>query len=764
LGASADNWTIKVINPDGKSSNVFSFSVVVQTPAPVISSINPASPIIADPNNNYQTITIYGANFINKPTIILTWTGQSGYTLPSSQVTYVSSTEIRMSIRLGASADNWTIKVINPDGKSSNVFSFSTSIDNPPNITLFNVGPKQVNVGATITISYTVTDDVGLKRVELWRTTDIYNSPNMNNWSQIKIVNLSNQKIYSGSFSDSLITPGNFWYGIHVIDFREQQKTEQEVGLGPIKVTIITLTSFKIGSRIMAIVDGATVCDENLLTILFNQEGGVHGTIIDGPKFATAGNLSYTGNWWKIQWDSEPPNLNGKNGWTAESRIQQAPVNGDIDKPDFTKSFYTTYNIFWQNGYAPASTAPPNPKLGIALGNCTWYVHGRLKELGYNEVQLNALTGNASDWDSQALVKGILINSSPSVGSIAQIDNVAQGLGHVAVVESINSDGTITVTESSYSEDVSSLWNFIWRHRTVYPSKFTNYIHITKENPTNFLSVDFTCDVNSGQAPLVVNFKINVINTSHNLLSYYLWWNCNNESINLTELIYTCGDPSNSIIGLKYENINESSKSISYIFDKPGIYNVKLLVKSSNSIFFTKSIRINVNTPNYFDYNSYLKEASIKYKIPFNLLKAIAFVESQLNQNPIPPSRDGGVGVMQLTGSTLDNAARLLGVTKDMLAENTPEGARLNILGGAAVLRDYVCWASPRVYSKTDYNNCYQNIPPYALIGDEEDKLENTIEPWWWPICMYNGGGVDSMISTSNYPFRVWDKLKNELG
>jgi surface antigen len=90
---------------------------------PSISSVSP-NPITANAANSYQTLTINGSNFVNKPTLVLTWTGQSGFTLPASQVTYISNSQLTMSIHLGASADSWTVKAINPDTQSSNAFGF----------------------------------------------------------------------------------------------------------------------------------------------------------------------------------------------------------------------------------------------------------------------------------------------------------------------------------------------------------------------------------------------------------------------------------------------------------------------------------------------------------------------------------------------------------------------------------------------------------------------------------------------------------------
>ena len=88
---------------------------------PTISGISP-NPVVG--SSSQQTITIAGTNFASPPGITLTWTGQSNYQVPSNQVTFVSSTEIRMAVRTGVNADNWTAKVTNPNGQFSNVLAF----------------------------------------------------------------------------------------------------------------------------------------------------------------------------------------------------------------------------------------------------------------------------------------------------------------------------------------------------------------------------------------------------------------------------------------------------------------------------------------------------------------------------------------------------------------------------------------------------------------------------------------------------------------
>jgi surface antigen len=251
----------------------------------------------------------------------------------------------------------------------------------------------------------------------------------------------------------------------------------------------VTTSIFRIGARVMAGGPGVAASisregdDSSLIYVrnsqlepLFQQSLGVHGSIVGGPMPGMANG----DNWWQISWDSQPPDQAGIRGWSAESVISPAPSSGDVTpQPDFTAHYYRQDNIFWQSGYAPDSTAPLHPQLGSALGNCTWYVHGRLRELAYNPIQLDAMHGNANEWSNETTTSRV--DTIPSRGAIAYLGTGSfSSLGHVAVVESVNADGTITVTESSYAASVSSRWNFLWRHRTVSPRWFSQFIHVDK--------------------------------------------------------------------------------------------------------------------------------------------------------------------------------------------------------------------------------------------------------------------------------------------
>lgn len=83
-------------------------------------------------------------------------------------------------------------------------------------------------------------------------------------------------------------------------------------------------------------------------------------------------------------------------------------------------------------------------------GDCTWYAFERRKQLG-KPVGNN--WGNASNWAGQASASGYTVNNRPSVGAIIQAHawtNNAWGMGHVGVVERVNPDGSILISEMNF--------------------------------------------------------------------------------------------------------------------------------------------------------------------------------------------------------------------------------------------------------------------------------------------------------------------------
>lgn len=80
-----------------------------------------------------------------------------------------------------------------------------------------------------------------------------------------------------------------------------------------------------------------------------------------------------------------------------------------------------------------------------AFGNCTWYAFERRKQLGR---PIGSFWGNGANWAHSGAAAGFAVNKTPAPGAIMQNGG---GYGHVAIVETVHPDGSITVSEMNYA-------------------------------------------------------------------------------------------------------------------------------------------------------------------------------------------------------------------------------------------------------------------------------------------------------------------------
>lgn len=107
---------------------------------------------------------------------------------------------------------------------------------------------------------------------------------------------------------------------------------------------------------------------------------------------------------------------------------------------------------------------------GYSFGYCTYWAAGRRAEAG-SPIPNN--WGNANTWDDLARMSGYRVDNIPEAGSIFQTDGYGHSIYHVAYVESVNSDGSIVISEMNFSG-----WNVV-NTRVISPAEVPryNYIH-----------------------------------------------------------------------------------------------------------------------------------------------------------------------------------------------------------------------------------------------------------------------------------------------
>lgn len=132
-------------------------------------------------------------------------------------------------------------------------------------------------------------------------------------------------------------------------------------------------------------------------------------------------------------------------------------------KPSGNKNYITTGAGGWNTcikGYPTDSGAN-------VLANCVGYASGRFNEI-INEVRgttgctYKTLNCNAEWFIERAVAAGLKTGSTPKVGAIicwqkGAVEGGNDGAGHVAIVERVNSDGSIYTSESGYGS--TAFWN-----------------------------------------------------------------------------------------------------------------------------------------------------------------------------------------------------------------------------------------------------------------------------------------------------------------
>jgi surface antigen len=149
--------------------------------------------------------------------------------------------------------------------------------------------------------------------------------------------------------------------------------------------------------------------------------------------------------------------------------------DGDLpsnERPGYVAPRAPTYYAPQSSGYGYRAGSVGNR---YAFGNCTYYAYDRRAALGR---PIGSFWGNASTWAANARAAGYLVNGTPAPGAVAQWNAYADGwigyYGHVAIVESVNGDGTVTISEMNNS--ALGGYNRV-NSRTIPASSVSNYIH-----------------------------------------------------------------------------------------------------------------------------------------------------------------------------------------------------------------------------------------------------------------------------------------------
>lgn len=106
-------------------------------------------------------------------------------------------------------------------------------------------------------------------------------------------------------------------------------------------------------------------------------------------------------------------------------------------------------------GYSNAIKGSPTDAWNDVLANCVGYAYGRFNEIGGYGYMKYLKPVNAELFIQYAQKDGLRIEQTPSLGACmvwqgGPTQNAGDGAGHVAIVEEIHADGSVTTSESGY--------------------------------------------------------------------------------------------------------------------------------------------------------------------------------------------------------------------------------------------------------------------------------------------------------------------------
>lgn len=143
---SAGAWRFTVTNPDGAVSDPFTLDVT-DRPQPVITAVNPASPLIG---TKEQTLTVQGSGFRTGLSVYVSLPGGGNDFVNDIRVSNLTATQFDISLILDHTG-RYTLWVTDPDGPQSHIFPFTVVRSQAP-VAVTGVTPANLGVSADLQV------------------------------------------------------------------------------------------------------------------------------------------------------------------------------------------------------------------------------------------------------------------------------------------------------------------------------------------------------------------------------------------------------------------------------------------------------------------------------------------------------------------------------------------------------------------------------------------------------------------------------------
>src|SRR5437867_3561052 len=93
------------------------------------------------------------------------------------------------------------------------------------------------------------------------------------------------------------------------------------------------------------------------------------------------------------------------------------------------------------------------------------------------------------------------------------------------------------------------------------------------------LSVSLTAKPASGPAPLSTTLTASVSGTATGTINYTFWWDCADPGTIVEAVKATCGDPTNTGFGAKFDAVTNTSQSVTHVYSSAKTFTAKIIAE-----------------------------------------------------------------------------------------------------------------------------------------------------------------------------------------
>jgi len=243
----------------------------------------------------------------------------------------------------------------------------------------------------------------------------------------------------------------------------------------------------------------------------------------------------------------------------------------DLEEKAFAGSEHNVSGYAWSENVGWISFNSTNQGGGTSYG-VDVASSGELSGYAWSE-HIGWITFNQSD-----------LSGCPSSSCSANFDkNSGQVSGWAKAISASGGwDGWISLSGTNYGVTVNQCaWSgWAWGSDVVGWISFSgsNYGVSGSGDACTLFSASISGAPSSGFAPLSTTLTASV-EGEVGTINYTFWWDCNDSSSSVSAVTSSCGDPTNSTIGAKFDGVTETSKDVAHIYSSAASYVAKIIVE-----------------------------------------------------------------------------------------------------------------------------------------------------------------------------------------